>query len=322
MTEGQILECRLDLDRRLPAEGFADSARQRAAHRGSSYYRLFEPEFDNPAGVAKGSRSTYFIATTRRSGSTLLCEAIVDLGGLGIPTEYLDLSMTYLYDLAMRWNCTSVQDYLQALGDRRSDSSGMTGMKVHWDQLASFSSFLLSRDDWGSGADHALVGSGMPAPPVRWELELARRAVRGVWPDARWIWLRRENSVKQAVSRFIAERTNKWWAYDRRECATLSRDDFDYELISRYHAEIQAQEDAWLEFFDASHVRPLVITYEDMVKDLRKILHDVVDFLGGTFAETRVGQPPLLRQTTELNDYFVRRYTESAEKRSPDRRGS
>src|ERR1044072_510775 len=179
MNEDQTLEGGLDLDTRPPAEGFAAPSRQRAAHRGSSYYRLFEPEYDNPAGAAGGPRTTYFIATTRRSGSTLLCEAIVDLGGLGVPTEYLDLSMTYLYDLATRWNCARVRDYLGALGDRRSHASGLTGMKVHWDQLAAFSSFVLGRDDWGSGAEHACVGGDVPAPPARWERELARQAVRG-----------------------------------------------------------------------------------------------------------------------------------------------
>lgn len=298
------------LDRPLPPAGFA-SARDRRAS-GGAYYRLFESAFDSATSVRKTQPAHYFIATTRRSGSTLLSEAIVEMGDLGVPTEYFDLSMTYLFDLASRWSCVTVGDYLDALYKMRSSRHGLLGAKIHWDQLEAFVSFVAGRDNWGSSAEHAVVHDGLGGSSGSPPEGLTERVVDRLWPQARWIWLRRDDTARQAVSRFIAERSAEWWSYDPRAKPRLSVEDFDFDAISAFHTEIDKQETAWARFFDSIDVTPLEITYEQLVADRDRTLAAVSRFLGQPREASNIDPPVLVRQATDLNDEFALMYASLA----------
>src|SRR3954466_12579190 len=91
-------------------------------------------EYDTPPGSAPERTVTYVVCSTPRSGSGLLCRALAGTGVAGTPIEYFNGWRRPM--LAGGWGCgTSLAAYAEALQDRRTDTAGVFGTKLHWGQL-------------------------------------------------------------------------------------------------------------------------------------------------------------------------------------------
>ncbi len=122
-----------------------------------------------------GEITSYIVASSPRSGSTLFCEALARTGRLGMPLEYF--RMRHSVDKGRSWGARSLAEYCQEMVKRRSTPNGVFGMKLHHDQLT----FLRAR--------------GVLVDPTA------------------WVSIERSDRVAQAVSFARAQQTRAWTSY-------------------------------------------------------------------------------------------------------------
>lgn len=239
---------------------------------------------------AQGGRC-YLVASTPRTGSTLLCRSLWDTGRVGAPKEYLNPMQVRdwelragrlgsrirhgalwgpLVGLAGRgyWPDSRLRAYLDRVRQRRTGASGWFGLKLHHHHFE------------------------------RW-FTRAGRAPSDFLGPITWVHLRRDDRLAQAVSWARALQTGRWASHQRALLPPLYR----RALVDRCLAAIDRSELAWARWFDQQGVSPLRLTYEDALdgSGVRKVLA-----LLGESAE--VPAPSLERQADATSEQWMRRW--------------
>ena len=115
-------------------------------------------------------------------------------------------------------------------------------------------------------------------------LEHTQRRLEGAFGNPLYIYLSREDKVAQAVSLQKATQTGLWHvAPDGSELERLAphRDPaYDREAIGHLVKELEVQDNAWREWFDAHGIEPLRLTYEELSHDPLAGLRTVLAKLG------------------------------------------
>lgn len=217
---------------------------------------------DHPARpFGEFAPACYVIASSPRTGSTLLADGLRASGGLGVALEYLDLAHL-APRLTARWGVVTgdVGHYLLGLHQHRTTPEGWLGVKTHWYQLRRFLNAVNGRPD----DERVDPGTGRAA------LELLLGTVH-------WIRLRRQDTVAQAVSWYRSGRTGSTvrMAGNAPVPAPDPVEEVDVAELERYHRRVVHQDRTWDEaLYDAERVTD--VTYEELDRDL-----------GGTVAHVR-----------------------------------
>jgi LPS sulfotransferase NodH len=252
--------------------------------------------------------TSYLVCATPRSGSTLLCETLRETGVAGNPLEFFEAvpetgvprePLDYLRGLddpealalvadapphapppysdvrAIRY-----EDHLARVREWGTTPNGVFGAKIMWAHLQDLAQRL-------GGDPHAVVDALFDTP--------------------RLVWVRRADTVRQAVSLWRAMQTQSW----RAENATATGEpQYSYSAL-RHLAELLAAHDAaWERFLAPAGGRLLELTYEDVAADpagavRRTLAHIGVDAEPG-------GLPPTRRQADERSDAWAERYARDA----------
>ena len=126
----------------------------------------------------------------------------------------------------------------------------------------------------------------------------------------RFIYLRRENLVRQAISGFIAQKTGLWTTR-MKAIGEVTEDDYSFDDILRL-AGAYAQGNKMIERFVGLLGLPTYnVVYEEFLQDQKRILADIAQFLGcdiADYPEAATHEPWLERQATELNDIWEQRF--------------
>jgi LPS sulfotransferase NodH len=216
----------------------------------------------------------YLVATSPRSGSWLLCRGLRDLA-LGCPEEYLAAAAPGHY--LPQWGLppdTLYLDYLVEALHRATSPDGVLGVKAHWYQMR----YCLDRF------------GGIP------------------WEKARYVHLRREDTLRQAISWWRALSSGQWWRVHGTAAATLDPLAIPEEELLRIvklHGVLNEYEQAWNLFFADQAITPLVVAYERMVANYAETLRAVASFLGITAAS--VPSPRTVRQADTATDVLAHR---------------
>jgi LPS sulfotransferase NodH len=126
----------------------------------------------------------------------------------------------------------------------------------------------------------------------------------------RFVYLKRENTLRQAISRFIARETGVWQSYQDGE-RTLEDGDFDGAAIAALKRRCEDLQTFWEETFEAYGIEPLRVTYEQLLADKEAVCARVAAYLdlqGPPITDARFLHPPLERQSTSLNRQWARRF--------------
>src|SRR5579871_563866 len=142
-------------------------------------------------------RACYFVCFSARSGSTMLCEALVNTGVAGRPEEYFPDEGLFVATGAALQRAEWVQDwggepFVEALNrvfDWGTTENGVFGAKIKANSLPFLAAAL----------------SDSSAEPAH----LSRRLAE-TFPDLRYIWVTRRNKVRQAISYFRAKQSRQW----------------------------------------------------------------------------------------------------------------
>ena len=231
---------------------------------------------------------SYLVCSVQRAGSWLLCHALQDTGMLGIPAEYFHRADEQFW--RARWQTGTEDGFLSALRERPATANGVWGSKMMWNY---FPDALARLRAWPRLA----VGPGASDPEV----------LAAAFPGLRYVWLRRGDKLRQAISWWRADVTGQW----ARMPATVpaAPPAFDREAIAGLVRYAEACEDGWRSWFAANFVDPLEITYEDMAEDLDKAVRDIAAFLDVSLPPD-LGQirPRMQRQADQHTDRFVQQF--------------
>jgi len=245
--------------------------------------------------------ATYVIASTPRSGSSLLAAGLVATGVVGRPEEYFtpDHIGSYKEDLKLPIDC-SWAEYLEKVMAFAATENGVRGVKIHWRHVVELARALGCRDDPGD------------------VLEM-------LFPAAVFVNIVRADRRAQAISLFRAETTGEWfrssgssrrarpWGlYLARPTPGQAEADLTgvaptYEQIVGMERSIDAEQAAWTNYFTTRRREFLTVRYEDLDSNYHGEISRVLQFLGADPARA-VGlpKPPLERQSDHINEHWRR----------------
>jgi LPS sulfotransferase NodH len=282
----------------------------------------------------------FLVCATPRSGSTLVCQALRKTGVAGRPEEYFEALLhsglprrpeeyfvgiedkSILDHLRERnlggdplprspqWSRTAYDRYLEWAFEVGTTPNGVFSAKLRWGYFGDFVSLLRN-------------------VPRYSDLPLAE-LLPAVFPDLTFVRVVRANKIRQAVSLWKAVQTMTWREQAQRQDGTLevlddSEDSppyrsylqdhrpqlrFHYRAIAHLLEQILVEEASWDAFFEHCGVRPLLVLYENFAADPRTSTLSILDRLG---LEAPAGidvEPRMRRQSDDINDDWVRRFSE------------
>jgi trehalose 2-sulfotransferase len=252
--------------------------------------------------------TAYLVCATQRSGSTLLCEALKATGVAGRPEEFFEARPAtgtppapadYLVGLDDPYVAGLVADcppppappYSSLAGIARWDDhlerslragttpNGVFGAKVMWNQLADVAAL-----------------AGRDAEPVA--------LLRDLLAPTHWVWVRRRDVLRQAVSLWRAMQTQTW----RDGAAPEPTAVYSRAAIAHLTALLADQDAAWSAFFAAQDLDPLELVYEDYARDIPGAVAEVLAHLGITGGFSLAPEPPMSRQSDGVSDEWAEAY--------------
>lgn len=137
--------------------------------------------------------------------------------------------------------------------------------------------------------------------------------------DWRFVYLTRDNIVRQAISHVIAELRQSWstWEEPKRE---VLDGDYSYDRIARTIWSTRLSQGSWEKFFHLFAIEPLRLTYETIVADPAAAAARVADHCGlerrGRERVAQFDDPPLSPQTTAVNAAWEQRFRHEASARN------
>ncbi len=241
---------------------------------------------------AKRPVAPYLICTDPRSGSTWLCEEL-RWRGLAEPLEYLNPA--YVAYLAGRWQCATPPQYRMALWKFRTNAGGVLGMKVLGLHFFNFLS---------DGLEAVLN----PAQPVTSDENLSR-IVDYLMPDTSLIWLRRRDKHAQAVSWWMAVKTQEWLRFSPAHADRAEKVEYDFSEIKEFYASLKQFDLRWQQFFASRGQRPIELFYEDILTRPEQSMGQLSLVLGGAFERTSdLDEPRNHVQRTQRTDDWTERF--------------
>ena len=128
--------------------------------------------------------------------------------------------------------------------------------------------------------------------------------IAAVFPQPRYVWLKREDAVAQAVSWWRASQSAQWIDSDvvRRE------PDFDFHKIDAAVKRTRELNDRWHSWFSTNRIVPLVITYEGLVADPGRVVREILSFAGVEAPSGMLVSARTSRQADALSDEWIERY--------------
>ncbi|MGQ5262720.1 Stf0 family sulfotransferase [Micromonospora sp. ZYX-F-536] len=242
---------------------------------------------------------SYLICGTPRTGSSLLLGLLESTGVAGHPQAYFRSPDEPLW--VERWQIRRTAgggfdyaDYVRAaLAAGRTDN-GVFGAKLMWGTLDEVVDKLASVHPDLAGNDVALLDRA--------------------FGRTRFVFLRRDDVLAQAVSWLRAEQTARWFIGGNGEIGGDAGNGqaprFDADGITHLIETIREHNAAWESWFATWEIQPLVLRYEELDTDMVAATRRVLDFLGLHLPEGSTIVARHQRQADELNRQWVQRYRE------------
>ena len=200
----------------------------------------------------------------------MLCDLLRSTGLAGIPNEFF--GPITIASLSEKWGVRSLDEYIPALVANRTGPNGVFGFKLHWAQLETF----------------------------------GNRDIEDTFRGLRFIHIRRDDHLRQAVSWMRAEQTGEWRTRSRKR---RREPVFRAEEIRSLLLRIEKQEGCWESFFRERSLSPLRLTYESMVDSFDDIVRRVLGFLEIDLPAQFELEPPIREsQSDAFSEECVRRY--------------
>ena len=253
---------------------------------------------------------SYFVCSTQRSGSTLLCELLKGTEVAGVPDEFFEgLRSTSqprqprqyfdgpeVAEIAERLPAIEAgrpeqpgqfEGWFEYAIQRGTSRNGVFGAKMMWNYFDDF-------------RDRIRELPGLEGVAFTDALDL-------IFPKLRIVFVRRRDKVAQAVSLWKAIQTNQW-----RIDVELSETDmsvgYDYHAIKYLVDALHRWDARWEDWFHATGRDPIRVIYEEFVQTRAATVGRVLDDLGIDPPEPAGERGPMRRQADHLSQNWVMRF--------------
>jgi trehalose 2-sulfotransferase len=232
---------------------------------------------------------SYLVCGTARSGSTLLCEALINTGIAGEPEEYFLPQNELIWQ--NRWGTSTYEEYLAKTIERCTTSNGVFGVKMMWDY---FDDFLAKVREL----------------PAYKNLELSDQdLLQNVFPNLHYILIKRRDKVRQAISHAKARQTNIWAVRTEIGPEPTNKPKFSYWQIDFMMQELEALEAAWERYFLVNNIQPFIVVYEDFIENYESTAIQVLEYLGiPEFEHVNFAPRRMRKQADEESEKWIQRY--------------
>jgi LPS sulfotransferase NodH len=258
---------------------------------------------------------SYLVCATPRSGSTLLCKALEQTGVAGHPEEFFEAKRETgapAHGSDYLWDAPGV-DLQALLGDDPEppapDYSALSPGEDYREHLKR----ALARGTTDNGVFGAKIMWGHRAdflPLARTLEELhdmpERELLAALFPNLSYVWVRRGDTVRQAVSLWKAIQTQSWRSgqYGGRAHEPV----YHFEAVHHLRRMLERNDTAWGRWFEERGIRPLELSYERIAADPATAVTTVVGFIGVDAGDLPEPQAPTERQADVVSDDWVARY--------------
>jgi trehalose 2-sulfotransferase len=230
----------------------------------------------------------YVIAATPRSGSFYLSELLWNTGICGRPSEYVRIEDVELWQGLH--GCKSYNEYLHFYLIQGWTRNGVFGAKLMWEQLVRLAEDLLCKDNL---TDNKIADG-----------------ISYAFDDCKYVVLRREDKLRQAISYYRALSTNKWHKTIEDLPEAHQPIEFDANRIDSLKADILAQEQRWQMYLSEVGAKYITVTYEDVQIKPEKCISTILDFLEIP-GDRKLVPGQLLRQADAVTERWVQIYENS-----------
>lgn len=263
----------------------------------------------------------YIVCSTQRSGSTYLCDLLASTGVAGRPLEYFEARAEtgspphpgYFLAGLPRTGAGIRDDQRATDAPDYSDLSSVDGWEAHLERT-----FELGTTDNGVFATK-LMWNQLPdleqhAAAVPDFAGLPRSELLAeVFGHPSYVWMRRLDKVRQAISMWRALQTRTW----RRENPTAGDENpqlsYSFDGIEHLRRRLSADDDAWGRFFERAVTEPLELYYETDVKpDPEGAVARVLAHIGIDLPRDWKPEARMVRQSDGLNEEWHSAYHRDA----------
>jgi LPS sulfotransferase NodH len=265
--------------------------------------------------MAPAMGTSYLVCATPRSGSTLLCEALKAMGVAGHPEEYFEA-------VPATGRPLRPEDYLAGLGDPAALAliqaapppelptySSLSG-------VASYEEHLRRVRDWGT------TPNGVFGAKLMWDHVDHLQAVDAGRPPAellaelfdgpRYVWVRRDDVVRQAVSLWRAMQTQSW-RQDSGATEAGVRPRYRFAAVRHLVARLTDHDARWGRLLAGVDQPVLRLTYEELTADFPGALERTLRHIGVRAPDDRpAAMPAMRRQADQLSEAWVSAYARDA----------
>lgn len=265
----------------------------------------------------------YLVCSTQRSGSTYLCQLLASTGVLGRPLEFFEARAEtglpphpgYFLAGLPRTGAGIRDDERPTDGPAYSDLTTVDGWAAHLDRT-----FALGTTPNGIfGAK--LMWNQLPdleqhASAIERFAGLSRIDLLGELFDGdigvRFVWMRRRDKVRQAISLWRALQTRTWRLEHKGEADPPALG-YSFEGIEHLRRRLSADDEAWERFFARHGIDALELVYEEDVEaDPDGSVRRVAAAVGTSLPAGWALQARTVRQADRLSDDWYEAYHRSA----------
>ena len=209
----------------------------------------------------------YLVCAVQRAGTGLLCELLAATGRAGQPPgDLFDMSIgAKPFDLGAAIKASSTPN-------------GIAGCRMFW--------------------------NGWEACLARLGAEKRTQALYAAFPGFRFVWLRRRDTLRQAVSFWRATTPTEQFRLPEDPTIPINAPPFDARAIREFLSHIERQDSLWRQWFATNRITPLEIMYEDVDASPPATVHRLLDFLN-VRADVATLRPRIRRQADEHTERYV-----------------
>ena len=230
------------------------------------------------------------ICSVPRSGSNLLSYALEDTGLAGRPREYFGARNEAGY--AEEWGLPrrySLRSYLKKLAANSTTPNGVWGAHIHLFDLLDV--IERARKEFGKALSE-------------------RKLLEACFPNPRYIYIRRADRVRQAISWIRAGDSRQWLRLQGEPVSDrMARLDINLDDVDKWIQVFSEQESKWREFFARNNLTVHEVVYEDLASDYQATVLSALDYLGlMPRADLQLPPPRLEKQSDDLTERAAARY--------------
>ncbi len=197
---------------------------------------------------------SYVICCVQRTGSWLLAHTLADTGYAGRPSDYFDEEERKTRTREWGLPPGDLAPYIRAVRDHATTPNGVLGSKLMWNDFDGLRSSI--------------------CPPAGTDAGL--EFMRTAFGDPQFLWLRRQDKIRQGISWWRASVTGQWGLRPDQEAG---RPAADVERILPLVRFAQQCEDGWRQWFASTGIQPCEVVYEDLTGDRLAVTNRVLGFL-------------------------------------------